>query len=282
MRIYKRLFGRKPNGGFTLAEMVVSCALLGILAVGITAFVAPVLRSAAEVKVNARASLLAETIEGYIRRSTVNSCYVKIFTNVDSEDVKSGGVVTTNEDLIEMRKFFDKDDNSKIYDFRCIGICWDSVENKYILKNETLSTHSGALDLQTESYDVFENCFYKHLYPVVTFEQLSAEVTKTDESGNEVTTTEKVGAMKTTVTVYTTQDTSGLFTFQGVGYTDYINIRNPNINPTGVYKFYEIEALHESDGVSVTYPQTYIYFITRKPSYTKSESKETTETSETS
>lgn len=269
MRIYKRLFGRKPNGGFTLVEMIVSCALLGILAVGITAFVAPVMQTISDSKVNARASLLAETMEGYIRRSTVNSCYVKIFTNAKSSDVELNGVVTTDTDLKAMKEFVGKAENKKIYDLRCIGIRWDTVGNRYIITNETLSDAAGSVELQpSKTYKVFEDCFYKHLYPEVKFEQVTADVTTTDASGNEVTKTEKVGALKTTVTVYTEQEhTNGVFTFQGVGYTDYINIRNKNINPTGKNVFYEIKSVNPGM-VDADHPQTFIYFVTRKPSYT--------------
>ncbi|MDE7194888.1 MAG: prepilin-type N-terminal cleavage/methylation domain-containing protein, partial [Oscillospiraceae bacterium] len=39
MKRIKRLLLCRKNGGFTLAEMIISCALLGILMLGIVMFV---------------------------------------------------------------------------------------------------------------------------------------------------------------------------------------------------------------------------------------------------
>ena len=74
-----------------------------------------------------------------------------------------------------------------------------------------------------------------------------------------------VAAVKTTVQVYTDASMTKGLTFQGVGYTDFINIRNGNINPSKIYKFFPIT--DANPGVDVTFPETYIYYVTRKPTY---------------
>ena len=75
-KLIKLLKRRRKNSGFTLVEMVISCGLLGILVVGITLFISPVLQSAASNEVNVRATLLADTVNNYISRTTRGSYYV--------------------------------------------------------------------------------------------------------------------------------------------------------------------------------------------------------------
>jgi len=85
----KRLLRKRNNGGFTLVEVIVASALLGVLMLGVFGFVQPVLKSVKEKEQNARAVMLAETIESYISSSTKYAYYVQTFSGVTHSDVKS-------------------------------------------------------------------------------------------------------------------------------------------------------------------------------------------------
>lgn len=87
----KRLLRKRNNGGFTLVEVIVASALLGVLILGMFGFVQPVLRSVREKEQNARAVMLAETVESYIASSTKYAYYVQTFSGVVLDDVKPSG-----------------------------------------------------------------------------------------------------------------------------------------------------------------------------------------------
>ena len=120
---------RRKNSGFTLVEVVISCGLLGILVLGVTLFITPVLRSAASNEANVRANLLAETIDNYINRSMRSAYFVQIFTNADRSDAYDGGAIAENENLKAMREFIDKcvdSDGKKVFELKCISLSWET------------------------------------------------------------------------------------------------------------------------------------------------------------
>ncbi len=90
----KRLLRKRNNGGFTLVEVIVASALLGVLMLGVFGFVQPVLKSVREKEQDARAVMLAETIESYISSSTKYAYYVQTFSGVTHSDVKSLNTAT--------------------------------------------------------------------------------------------------------------------------------------------------------------------------------------------
>ncbi|MCI7691871.1 MAG: prepilin-type N-terminal cleavage/methylation domain-containing protein [Oscillospiraceae bacterium] len=267
MKKLKSLLRRwKKNTGFTLVELVVSCGLLGILVVGVTAFIAPVLRSAAENEKNVRATLLAQTIDEFVSRSTRDAYYVAIFTDAKRADVNDGGSIATNANLLAMKDFVDQ--NSSIYELKCFSYSWSedtqSHEHKYMLMTEQFKSASTALE--NNPVPVFENCFYDGLFPEITVESImvkkgssdsSEESTESGEPANEV-----AAAIKSTYTIYTKQEMTHE-EFVGVGYTEFCNVRaDSDENKTKKFKFYPIENMASGE----EHPSTFIYYVARKPS----------------
>ena len=92
-RIRRRLLKRN-NAGFTLVDVIVASALLGVLLLGVIGFTQPVLESVREKEQNARAVMLCETIESYIAQSTRYAYFVQTFSNVIPADVTSTSPTT--------------------------------------------------------------------------------------------------------------------------------------------------------------------------------------------
>lgn len=267
-RLKRLLRRRRKNSGFTLVELVVSCGLLGILIVGVTAFIGPVLRSAAENEENVRATLLAQTIDEFVTRSTRDSYYVAIFTNKDRADAYEDGDVAKNENIKAMKDFVDK--NNEVYELKCLSYSWaedpQSGEYKYMLMTEKFKTASTAIE--TKPSPVFEYCFYDGLFPEMTIESISVskgasdsseESTESTESGED--NTKVAAAIKTTYTIYTEQKMVHP-DFIGIGYTEFCNVRaDSDDNKTMKFKFYPID--EEDSGAE--HPTTFIYYVARKP-----------------
>ena len=273
MKMLKRLLKRKrKNSGFTLVEMVISCGLLGILVVGITLFIAPVMKSAASNEANVRATLLAETVNNYISRSTRSALYVKVFTNADRAAAeKDDGAIAADEELKAMQKFVndcvDTDKKQKVYELKCISFSWENdpqtQENKYMVMNETFA-NSSSTKLNTTPIPVFENCFYEGLFPEFIVEQLEGTDTAPEESSSDSSSSDPdekkpVPALKITTNVYNDQNMVSP-EFVGVGYTEYGAIKNKTINSSGKFKFYEPDTLDSTDPHSTTF----IYYVVRK------------------
>lgn len=182
----KRLLRKRNNAGFTLVEMIVATALLGVLMVGLFGFVQPVMRSVREKEQNARAVMLCETIESYIASSTKYAYYVATFSGVTAADVTSpnpdifNASYTGTEEpyksaagtLEDMKSRMDKLNKYQVnYEIRCIGMRWladpKNGEMKLMLTNEVVNDDL-SLDLD-KSKEVFESCFYDGLYPVLRF-----------------------------------------------------------------------------------------------------------------
>ena len=272
LRLLKR---RKKNSGFTLVEMIISCALLGILVVGITVFITPVLKAAGTNEVDVRGTLLADTVNNYISRSTRIANYVKVFTNADREDAYEGGDIAEDEDIKSMMQYVKKatyPDGRPIMELKCISFTWandpQTQENKYMVMNETFK-NSISTAINTEPIRVFEDCFYEGLFPTFTIEQLKGTdvaPTKSDsgdssESDSESTPEEEtlVPAIKLTTAVSSDPEMKNA-DFIGVGFTEYGQIKNKQINASGEFQFYKTRDM-ERTGEHNT---TFIYFVVRR------------------
>lgn len=266
IRLLKR---RKKNSGFTLVEMVISCGLLGILVLGVTLFITPVMKSAGSNEVNVRATLLADTVNNYISRSTRGANFVMIFTNADRAEAYDGGEIASNENLKDMLKYANsvKDPNGKrVMELRCISFKWENdpqtQENKYMVMNETF-INANSTAINTTPIPVFENCFYDGLFPKFIVEQLTGTDTAPDDSSSEGDSSDPadpkpVPAIKLTTEVYDDQNMN-FPEFIGVGYTEYGQIKNDQIND-GTYKFYEPKSMGSTDPHSTTF----IYYVVRR------------------
>ena len=263
-RLLKR---RRKNSGFTLVEVVISCGLLGILVLGITLFITPVLKSAASNEASVRATLLAETVNNYISRSTRSAYFVQVFTNAKREDALKDGKITQNENLIKMKNFVEKNtdvNGKKVFELKCISFSWENdtrlLENKYMVMNETFV--KGTTTINENGIPVFENCFYDGLYPEFIVEQLKETVESTEEG--KPPTEKAVPALKITTNVYNNQkmDTPE---FIGVGYTEYGTIKNKTINANGNYVFYGVDSVNTPDPDEENpHYSTFIYYVGRR------------------
>lgn len=266
MKRLKRLLHRRlKNSGFTLVEMIVSCGLLGILVLGVTAFIGPVLRTVGENEENVRAKLLTQTIDDFVTRSTRDSYYIAIFTNKDRADAYDGGTVAEDENLKKMKAFVDK--NNDVYEFKCMSYTWaedpQSNEYKYMLMTEKFKSASTAIE--NKPVPVFEYCFYDGLFPQITIEPVMVNKLTSDsseesaESGEEKT--KVAAAIKSTYTVYTDQKMA-VPDFIGIGYTEFCAVRvDSDENKTSNYKFYPINEIDSG----AEHPTTFIYYVVRKP-----------------
>lgn len=198
-RIRRRLLKRN-NAGFTLVEVIVASALLGVLLLGVIGFTQPVLESVREKEQNARAVMLCETIESYIAQSTRYAYYVQTFSNVIPADVTSTSPTAlapiatkaySHDASIAENSYKENLDGASLvnmlyclnsvvgttdYEIRCIGMRWlpdpRTGEKKLMLTNEVVDQKTCALDL-TKSKQVFDPCYYDGLYPVLEYRDYS-------------------------------------------------------------------------------------------------------------
>lgn len=250
MKLLKRLMSKRNNAGFTLVEVVISIALLGILLVSMTMFVGPVLSAAAGTKKDIRASILSETIDAYIDRSIKNARYVAVFGGVaisGTQKTTDMQAIYNSEELKKFKAFFNADNEDK-YEVRCIGINWTmddrTNESKYILTLGKVGIGTGDNYVITQTNKVFEDCFYDGLYPKITIEQ----VVSTEDSS-------KAPALKSTIEVYT-NDSMDTMAISGTGYTQLINVTKDKIDESMFIKTVRTPAASEQT-------DTYIFYITR-------------------
>lgn len=297
----KRLLRLRNSAGFTLVEMVIACALLGILIVGILGFITPILSSVREQEKNARATMLSKAIDDYIAAATQYAYYVTTFSGAATSDTVGSPppIAALTYSGSEFAKKNGKGLNTLMtsfgkmkadtFEIRCIGLRWrlDPVSGtrKIMLTNEsvdqtTLGLNSGKSKL------VFEECFYDGLYPVVTFGNYTNEyevggvpqVTGSDVDiapGLMIST-----SVYTTPSCYNTDSTvreNAMLSTEGIAYTGFNNIKNPLINrgdyeviPNLEVNSYDDALTKDSalsfteDGEEYYYPESFIYYIVRK------------------
>lgn len=254
-----RLFKKRRNSGFTLIEVIISCALLGILVFGVFAFASPIMNLINTGKKSARATALSETIDAYIVGTLRNSIRTAVIQNTSFERIHSQSVVLDNAlDLRPIYEFMCTDDNAAKYEVRCLGICWvfDKASPQYsslkpeserpkkqMLINIKLnnifapgSANSGALMPKADSLSnaspgeadkVFDDSLYNGLYPVINIETFK----KKDAGGNETAT--NANGYKVTADIYSSincyntisqaERDSTPRSFRGVSYVEFIN-----------------------------------------------------------
>ena len=277
---FRRLFNKRNAGGYTLVEVIIATALLGILIVGIMGFVTPVfsiLQSSDEVK---KAERSVTTIEHYLAKDLRKSIFIKVFTNASADDVKDDPV-KTNADFKEMLTFLGTPEMRKNYTLRCISIKLETDNNirnktpdgkpaqKYILNNETYNWTTGTLD-PTKTSRIFEDCFYEDIYPKYEFEHKTLQINSDTKQVVDPASPpdpskiiEYTPAVVLNIKLYNnpdiTNDMNLLFTGKSV--IEVNNIKNTDINGKGKYKIFEPTDL----SLDATYDGTdiYIFYITR-------------------
>lgn len=226
MKRLNRLFPLRAKSGFTLAELIITSALLGILIIGIMAFMAPALRSLNSAKSDAGALNTATTIEHYLSRALRNSTYVAIFSDAAFSDFTGAVTNTTIRDTLD--ELYGKINGSTSYTLNCISIRYGYDEktqtHKYMLCTEKIgsggykldSTANASNEALGEDYLVFEKCFYDGLYVDVGLVQPVA-------ADNPATLRH---ALKIDVNVYSDDKmTKDTLMVQGSGFTEMNNIK---------------------------------------------------------
>lgn len=297
-RRLRRLLRLRNSSGFTLVEVIVACALLGILVIGVMGFVTPVLMTVREKEKNARAFMLSDAISTYIYSATQNAYYVATFTGAATGDTtgvspkivgltyngtefpKTGGGLST------LKSCYDKLDKDK-YEIRCIGIRWSedklTGEKKLMLTNEKVDTEKLTLN-PAKSKPVFEECFYTGLYPMIKFENYNSQYGDKPLDDD----TKKIApGLGLIVDIYTSLDCyntdsdvrkDAMFTMSGTSYIGFNNIKSTITNDSGKYEIVpnqevntyanalakDSTAVYNENGNKYYYPESFIYYIAHK------------------
>ncbi len=287
----KRLLRLRNKSGFTLVEVIIACALLGILVVGVLGFATPVLKNIREKEQNARALMLSEAIDSYIANSIQYAFYVQPVSNVASGDtvsvsgdpaVMSWKYVGTefekykDKGLSDLLNCFKNDLAGDVFEIKCIGIRWVDVPGtgtkKLMVTNEKVNQTTCALD-PAKAQMVFDPIFYDGLYPIIKLENYSNQYQIKGADGKPVDQVKPENVdiapgIKITTDVYLTPDcyavkenvrNSAIMTLTGTTYATLNNIGSNLLN-RGVYKNQPRIDLHtvNSGGVMVpSYPAAY-------------------------
>lgn len=291
----KRLFKKRNNAGFTMVEVIVSSALLGILILGVMGFMIPVLSTVAESQKTARATMLTEAIDSYVVNSVRNCKYMKIFTNVKPQDVDN---LRSDADFQQMLGNMGTDD-----ELRCISFQWKPTTNnqyKLLLMHDNVD-NTGEIISSTE---VMGDIMYDGLYVVPeisTIDNNYLEPDPTDPSGATMKYHYSVGDPELRnigISVYTNvysdikcystteavrQDSHR--SFVGESHNACITVSslfsNQPLSSSGStgykYKIYDNDdRVYDTTGVNSSliykaddggdcfYPETYIYYVVRK------------------
>lgn len=293
----KRLLGKRNNAGFTMVEVVISVALLGIMVLGVLGFMAPVLASVAEKKENARAVMLMEAIDAYVTNSVRYAEYMKIYT-----DVKIGTDPTAGDsDFTEM---IGKVDAS--HELRCFSFCWKETgvqkEYKLVLRQNKVNQSTFKIETlpsgEPDAIDVMGDCIYEGLsiIPKIRLIDNNYDVPDPTDPSNTIpkyadgdSNLHYVGFQNITQVYrdnlcYSTNEATrynSSLAYVGQSYTTCTKITSTFSNPcesSGYkYKIYEIsEGTYDTTGVDTSkiweddngdkyyYPETYVYYVVRK------------------
>ena len=294
----KRLLGKRNNTGFTLVEVVVSVALLGVMILGVLGFMAPVLASVAEKKENARAVMLMEAIDSYITNSVRYAKYMKIYTNVKIGTDPTAG----DSDFSEMTSKVDA-----LHELRCFSFNWKAtgVQNEYKLVLRQNKVNQSTFKIETlpsgepNSIDVMGDCAYEglNIVPKISLIDNNYDVPDPLDPSNTVPKypvgdpeLRYIGFQNITQVYrdkrcYSTSEeyrSTGTLAYVGQSYTTCTTIASTFSNKkTGsagyVYKIYETsEGTYDLTGVDSSniweddngdeyyYPETYVYYVVRK------------------
>lgn len=266
MKRLKKLSKWRNSSGFTLVEVVISTALLGILVIGILLFMTPVFSLAGSSETNTKANRFATTLELYVSKSLRNSTYVKVYTGAKVSDVSSAGAICIDSDaeFKEMLEFVKN--NSKNCELRCMSLKYVEDTNprnsstgdtayKYMLFNESFDMSKGTLD-PNKSELVFEECFYEDIYPRLSFEVkpvcFDSAGTVIPETDPDIATKTKLTlypAVEMNIDIYDNENMSDYSrVFAGLSYIEVNNIKSLQINSKGTYKIYQPQEI--TDGSS--------------------------------
>lgn len=227
---FKRLLSKRNNGGFTLVEVIISTALLGILVLGMTMFMSPLFGIMNDNKADVRANNLGTSINYYLSRSIRNACFVAVYTNTSYSKFTSDDGSDALKAVMEMGKYVTDNNN---YQMKCISIRrvqdYKGSNYKYMLFNERVKSGGllDSMDNPTGGNDdrlVFEKCYYDGLFPAMEFSQPYKLKLKEDGTYEESTDLAPSVQIKVTIRDKDSTDTNDVI-FVGEGYSEIRNVK---------------------------------------------------------
>lgn len=283
----KRLLKMRNSSGFTLVEVILSCALLSILVLGIMTFVTPVLRMMTLGEKNARATMLAETIDTYVTGVLRTARKVEIFENVDLDTAFSGGnslfaYGPSDGGLNSIQEFMAIDGNDLKYEVRCLGFVMDNVgsdESEYgvrVVNFKKVDPTTLQLDT-TKQTDAFGKIMYEGLYPIIKFDTFLAQ----NQSTGDAIVGSNANGYRISTKVYSDlkcysratqaeRDNSRL-AFEGITFFEMVNYFKADDSGTSlvsipasdIIKVSEVQPAMDAqaDTVLYYYPATLIYYV---------------------
>lgn len=286
----KRLLKARNSSGFTLVEVILSCALLSILILGIMMFVTPVLKMVTSGQKNARATMLSETVDTYIAGVLRTARKIEVFENVNlassnNGEINLGGLSTDAASGIQRIKDFMATEAGANYEVRALAIvCKDEGDittqgirlynatvdpASYNLKGDSIKAENQALN----------DLMYTGLYATVKLENFKTQ----DETTGDPTTNNAKG-YKISTKVYSdskcynperaTREKS-IQAFEGVTFFQALNLNDVN-DPSDIihicgYAPDDPQSViqtamdaHTAEDGKLYYPATIIYYVASK------------------
>ncbi len=170
MKAILRRLKKRNSGGFTLVEVIVSCALLAVLLGGMMLFIYPVIRTFDDTEKVYTADNVANCIDEYITKKIYNARRIAIFSNANYDQLTN--VEEYKNKIAEMNSFcasVNKNDPNKTYVLRCISLRYDAADGKYYLYQEEPNMTGNGVLKQDKARAVFQKCLYNDLFFTFSF-----------------------------------------------------------------------------------------------------------------
>lgn len=276
----KRLLKARNKSGFTLVEVIISCALLSILVLGIMMFVTPVLRTVTSGQKNARATMLAETVDTYIAGVLRTAKKVEVFENVNVTSSTTGDIdlkafSPDGKGLKDISAFMAEGENSLNYEVHAIGLVTkDEGEiTAQGIRVYDLIVDAGTLNIKSESFHLsndrqtFNDLMFEGLYVTVkleTFKQQNADGTETGNNARGYCISTKAYNDSKCYSVASQDDRDkSLLAFEGVTYFERLNSAETS-DIISVASVQESMDAHGAIDGKLYYPATIIYYVAPK------------------
>lgn len=281
----KRLLKARNKSGFTLVEVIISCALLAILVLGIMSFVTPVLKMVSSGQKNARATMLAETIDTYISGVLRTAKMVEVFENVDYVCPDTSGINMISSSpsgggLYKIDEFMRTGDNAQKYEVRALGIITKTTgdvttQGLRIYNIELTSSFGSGADVAT-SFEfkstpkvAFQDLMFEGLYPIVKLETFKAQEsstgTETDHNASGYRISTKVYSDLKCYNASGDERDKSRLAFEGVTFFENLNFNGGSASDIiTVATVQDSMDTHGEVAGKLYYPATIIYYVAPK------------------
>ncbi len=272
----KRLLRARNKSGFTLVEVIISCSLLAILVLGIMSFVTPVLKMLSSGQKNARATMLAETLDTYISGVLRTASVVEVFENVPiaAPSTSNLSMASYGSGITNINTFMATDDNSDKYEVRALGII---TKNEGDLNRQGVRVYNMDVDQSTFAAKMptaslaFHDLMFEGLYPIVQVSTFLSEEDDVDESAG----IPNAKGYKVETLVYTDskcynidsdERDKSLLVFQGVTFFENLNFKTgaSDVIKVAADAQTAMDAYAEHSSGGLFYPATIIYYVAPK------------------